>query len=100
MKTCGNCGHENSDIAVHCGECGWAVPPLNQLHKAGRILKRVAAIEMIALAVAHFVIIPFFPVGEGLTYEFLGLQSWFVLLLGVGVGAFLFWLGDFLTRTY
>jgi hypothetical protein len=100
MKACGNCGHKNADDATRCIECGWVVPKLHPLFKVGRYTKTVAAVLMVLLVVLH-VAGYFIPgVGEGERYESYPLYSWLFFLYGMGVATAMYWVGDFLKRSY
>lgn len=100
MKTCGYCGHKNLDPAIRCDECGWALPKALMLAKAGRFLRLGAAAGMVLLAVFHLGVLLLPGVTEGGGHDVWALYSWLSFLVGMGIGASLFWLGDYLRRTY
>jgi len=105
MKTCSNCGHENPDDAVRCSECGWAVPRVHRCARLGRMLKRVAGAGMIVFVVFQFVSCVVIKAkggsGEDGVYgAVFAFYSWQTFVVAMGLGAVLFWAGDYLKRTY
>jgi hypothetical protein len=107
MKTCSNCGHENANAAAVCEECGWRVPKLHPYARAGRILKLAAGSGIVALVVAQ--IVGVVAVGMTVTEQMgepsgpaaiFAFYSWRCFLVAMASAATLFWLGDYLKRTY
>jgi hypothetical protein len=105
MKTCANCGHENPDEAVRCDECGWAVPKVHWNARLGNVLKRVAGTAMILFVIFQFVssaVIKAIGGGgeDGVYGVMFAFYSWRTFIVAMGLGAGLFWAGDYLKRTY
>jgi hypothetical protein len=105
MKVCSYCGHENLDDAALCDECGWVMPKVHPYARVGRLVRRVSGAGMILFVVFQFVSCVAIQTGGGggedgtygAVFAFYSTRSF---LLAMGVGAALFWAGDYLRRTY
>jgi uncharacterized paraquat-inducible protein A len=105
MKVCSNCGHENRDDAARCDECGWTVPILHRYARIGKVLKTLAGAAIVMLVLFQFVSCTVIRAkgggGEygiyGAVFEF---YSWRTFLVAMVLASALFWVGDYLKRTY
>jgi hypothetical protein len=55
---------------------------------------------MVGFALVHFVVFSQPGLGEGGVHEVWAFQSWRLLLAALAVGSTLFWVGDYLRRSY
>jgi hypothetical protein len=100
MRVCGHCGTENADGSTRCTECEWPLPKVHVLAKIGYVLKLTAASAALLIIVAHAVGFFLPGVGEGERHENHLLYSWLFFLCGIGIAAAVYWIGDFLKRSY